>query len=62
MLQKYRKLFREWCEVLDATFNSMVLDDLTDIEAVFNSPLSKFITFAANNCGYSGSACYFIVN
>ncbi len=34
--------------------NSMHLAPLI-IKVLLTSPLSKFITFAANNCGYSGS-------
>ena len=40
----------------------MAFDDLTYIEAVLKSPLAKFITFAANDCVHSGSACDFILN
>ena len=50
------KRFREQYKPGDAAVNSMMLDDLPDIEDVLKCPLDKFITFVANNCGYSGSA------
>ena len=40
----------------------MTLDDLPDIEAIFKSPLTKYITFSADYCGYSGSARDLIAN
>ena len=48
---KYRKSFRERCEVCDATLKSMTLDDLPDIEAAVKSIFEKFITFSAKDCG-----------
>ena len=48
---KYRKSFRERCEVGDATLNSMTLDDLPDIEAVLKNPLTKLIRFSDYECG-----------
>ena len=40
----------------------MHLDDLPSIEAIMDSCLGKFITLAANDCGYSGSAKDLMVN
>ena len=40
----------------------MTLDYLPDIEAVLKILLIKFITFAANDSKYSGSARDFILN
>ena len=59
--QKYRKRLYEQCEVGNAAFNSMTLDDLTYIEAFFKIPLAKFIKFSANDCGYSDSSFDLIV-
>ncbi len=43
--------------------NAMVMeDDLPTIEDILGSPLASFITFAANKCGYSGTAKDLIVN
>ena len=53
---------RERCEVGDAWLTSMTTDDLPDIHAIMASPLSRFITFAANDCGCSGSAKDLMVN
>ena len=39
-----------------------VPDDMPSIEDIMNCPLSKFIHFAANDCGYSGSRRDLIVN
>ena len=39
-----------------------VPDDLPSIEDIMNCPLSKFIHFAANDCGYCGSRRDLIVN
>ena len=45
------------------TMNSMHLDEtIQTIKEFLDSPLSKFITLAANDCGYSGSAEDLIVN
>jgi hypothetical protein len=43
--------------------NAMELkDDVPSVEELMNSPLSCFITFAANSCGYSGTTKELIVN
>ena len=42
--------------------NAMTMHDMPDIESVMASPLAKFITFAANDCGYNGSAKDLMVN
>ena len=60
--QKYRRGLRERCEVGDYTLNSITLDDLPYIEAILKTPLANFITFAANDCRYSGIARDLIVN
>ena len=36
--------------------------DFTEIREVLNIPLDKFITFSANDCGYSGSSHDIMVN
>ena len=50
MRQNSRRRFGEKCEVADDAFNSMMSDDLLDIEDDLKSPLVKFITFSANDC------------
>ena len=36
--------------------------DLPSIDELMKTPLSKFITFAADDCGYSGSTNELMVN
>ena len=45
------------------TVNSMHLDDsIQTIKELLDSPVSKFITLAANDCGYPGTSEDLIVN
>ena len=45
------------------TLNSMHLKDhIPTITEVLDSPISNFITMAANDCGYSGTTEDLIVN
>ena len=45
------------------TVNSMHLDDsIPTVKELLDIPISKFITLAANDCGYSGTSEYLIVN
>ena len=45
------------------TLSSMNLaDSIPTITELLDSPISKFITLAANNCGYKGTTQYLIVN
>ena len=45
------------------TLNSMHLaDSIPTITELLDSPISKFITLAANNCGYEGTTQDLIVN
>ena len=45
------------------TLNEMHLADIiSTITELLDSPISKFITLAANNCGYEGTTQDFIVN
>jgi hypothetical protein len=37
-------------------------DDVPSVEELMDSPLSRFITLAANSCGYSGTTKELIVN
>lgn len=60
--KKYRQRMREKREIGDRMLNAMNLADLPDIDKIMDSPLAKFITFAANDCGYSGSARDLVVN
>ncbi len=47
----------------DRALNAMILEDeLPSIEDVIQSPLAKFIHFAANACGYNGTARELMVN
>ena len=47
--------------VINYALNSLA-SDLPSIEDIMNCPLSKFIHFAANDCGYHGSKKDLIVN
>ena len=60
--RKYHQRVREKREIGDRMLNAMTLNDLPDIDKIMDSPLAKFITFAANDCGYSGSTQDLIVN
>ena len=42
--------------------NTHIQDCIPTIQELLNSPLSNFITLAANDCGYSGTAEDLIVN
>ena len=45
------------------TLSTMDWDtSLPSVEDILASPLSRFITFAANSCGYKGSAQELMVN
>ena len=39
-----------------------LLDEIPTVETLLDSPLSRFITLAANNCGYSGTTEELVVN
>ena len=57
---KYRQRRKRKQEIGDAMLNAMHFGDETDdkpitVDAILNSPLSKFIHLAANDCGYRGS-------
>ncbi len=61
MKYRQRKRYRE--EHGNHALNSMILEnDFPTIEDILNLPLSKFIHFATNSCGYSGTVCELIVN
>jgi len=50
-------------EEADRLLNIMELrDDVPTVEELLESPLSRFITLAANSCGYSGTTQELIVN
>ncbi len=51
---KNKQCYNLWNEIGDSMLNTMSLAPLT-IEYLLGSPLSKFIIFAANGCGYSGA-------
>jgi len=61
--KKYRQRIRYHQEKGDRALNSMILEDeLPSIRDVLESPLAKFIHFAANACGYNGTAEDLMVN
>ena len=49
-------------EESDRLLNAMELRDDVPTEELMDSPLSRFISFAANSCGYSGTTKELIVN
>jgi hypothetical protein len=50
-------------EVGDQMLNRMELnEDMPTVDEILKSPLSRFITFAANDCGYGGNTRDLIVN
>ena len=50
-------------EESDRMLNAMELrQDVPTVKELLNSPLSRFISFAANSCGYSGTTQELIVN
>ncbi len=57
---KSKQRYSLWNEIGDSMLNVMPIAPPT-IEELLASPLSKFITFAANDCGYSGSFTKIIV-
>ena len=60
---KYRQRLKHWMEESDRMLNTMELrQDVPTVEELLNSPLSRFILFAANSCGYSGTTQELIVN
>ena len=50
-------------EESDCMLNAMELrQDVPTVQELIDSPLSRFISFAANSCGYSGTTQELIVN
>lgn len=59
----YKQFKRQMREDGDRLLNKVCKEnDLPTVEDILNSPLSKFITLAANDCGYEGSTKELIVN
>ena len=59
----YKRYSSQLKDEITKTVNSMHLDDsILDIKELLDSPISKFITLAANYCGYSGTSEDLIVN
>ena len=59
----YRKRMNYNREVGDQMLNRMELnEDMPTVDEILKSPLSRFITFAANDCGYGGNTRDLIVN
>ena len=58
----YKQLIHQQQEEGGMYLNLVPLDDLPSIGGVFNSPISKFIIFVANNFGYTGTNHYLMVN
>ena len=54
---KYKQYRQSLQSSGDWALKLMLLEDsLPSISDLINSPLSKYITLAANNCGYNGTA------
>jgi hypothetical protein len=54
---KYKQYRQSLQSSADQALKLMLLEDsLPSISDLINSPLSKYITLAANNCGYNGTA------
>jgi hypothetical protein len=54
---KYKQYRRSLQSIGDRALQMMLLEDsLPSISDLINSPLSKYITLAANDCGYDGTA------
>ncbi len=63
---QYKQYFRGLRDNGDASLAVMALSDGSDgiptIAKLLESPLAKYITLAANDCGYSGTAEELIVS
>jgi len=60
---KYKQWKRELREGGDAALNRMSIEhDIPTVAELMESPLARFITLAANDCGYGGSTKELIVN
>ena len=59
----YKRYSRQLKDESNMTVNSMHLDNsIPTITELLDSPISMFITLAANDCGYSVTSEYLIVN
>ena len=64
----YKQYRRELRDDGDASLSMMALsdgsegDDIPTVAELLESPLAKYITLAANDCGYSGTAKELIVS
>jgi hypothetical protein len=59
--KEYKKRIAKKCRQADELMLSVEIE-VTTVEALMACPLSRFIHFAANNCGYSGSRYDLIAN
>ena len=60
---QYRQRVKQQMDEADRLLNMMELkDDVPTVEELLASPLSRFITLAANSCGYAGTTQELIVN
>ena len=59
---KYKQCVQHPCEQENLLLNRMGMNDILTIDEALDRHLSKFITFAANDCGCSGSAHDLMVN
>jgi len=60
---KYKQYRRSLQSTGDRALQMMSLDEsLPSISDLINSPLAKYITLAANDCGYGGTATELLVN
>ena len=62
-LLSYKRYSRQLKDESNMTVNSMRLDNsIPTIKELLDSPISKLITLAANDCVYSGTSEDLIVN
>ena len=60
---KYRQRLKKRMEESDRILNAIELrDDVPTVQELLDSPLSRFISFAANSCGYKGTTQELIIN
>lgn len=59
---RYRKRLAARRQVGDEMLERAEMEEVPTVETLMASPLSKFIHFAANNCGYAGTRMEVIAN
>ena len=63
MRLSYKQYKRSLCNNDDMSLHSMVVgEQLPTVAEIMGSILTKYISIAANNCGYAGTAAELMVN